>query len=73
MADEAKEIELLPCRYQAPCRVKNCHARATTIARTVDSIGRPLKQYGLCTPHAEQVAEREKSKGREILKLEVGQ
>jgi len=52
-------LEFWPCGYSAQCRVKNCKARATTLARSVDNGGRPLKQYELCTPHVEQVAERE--------------
>jgi hypothetical protein len=49
-------------------RVKNCKGVATIIARSVDSGGRPFKQYELCSVHAEQVAEREKGRGREIVK-----
>jgi hypothetical protein len=66
MADETKTIELLHCGYKAQCRVKNCKARATIIARTADSIGRPITQYELCAPHAEQIVERELAMGREI-------
>ena len=66
--DQTKEIELWPCGYQAQCRVKNCKAKATTIARGADSIGRPTGQYELCAVHAEQVAERERGKGRGIIR-----
>jgi hypothetical protein len=52
---------------QALCRVKNCKTRATIIARAADSIGRPITQYELCAPHARQIAERERGKGREII------
>ncbi len=55
-------IELWPCGYQAPCKVKSCKLKATTIAAG----GRPRKQYELCAVHAEQIAERERAKGREI-------
>ena len=58
MSDEVKAIELWPCGYQAPCRVKNCKARATVIARASNSIGSLITQYELCAPHAEQIAER---------------
>jgi hypothetical protein len=44
MADDTKTIELWPCRYDARCNVRNCRARATTIARSMDSGGRPMKQ-----------------------------
>jgi hypothetical protein len=56
MAAEIKAIEFLPCGYQARCQVKNCTARATTIARAADAHGRPLNQYELCALHVEQVA-----------------
>jgi hypothetical protein len=36
MADETKTIELRPCGYQATCNVKNCRAKASTLARAVD-------------------------------------
>ena len=67
MSNDVKAIELWPCGYQAPCRMKNCKARATVIARAADSIDRPITQYELCAPHAKQVAERERAKGREIV------
>jgi hypothetical protein len=67
LSDETKAIELWPCGYQAPCRVKNCHAKATIIARSVDADDRPIKQYELCAPHAVQVTARERQKGRKIV------
>jgi hypothetical protein len=70
--ETAKAIELWPCGYDAPCKVKSCRARATTIARSADAGGRPMRQYELCAVHAEQVAERERGKGREIVKRAVG-
>ena len=72
LADNVKEIELWPCRYDAPCRVKHCRSKATTIARSIDAGGRPERQYELCAIHAEQVLERERAKGREIVRQEVG-
>jgi hypothetical protein len=63
LPNDVKAIELWPCRYDAPCKVNNCRARATTIARSVDSGGRPRHQHELCQVHAEQVAERERGKG----------
>jgi hypothetical protein len=68
MADETKTIELLHCGYKAQCRVKNCKARATIIARAADSIGRPITQYELCALHAEQIVERERGKEQEIFR-----
>jgi hypothetical protein len=67
LAHDVKAIELWPCRYDAPCKVKNCKAKATTIARSVDAGGRPRLQHELCASHAESVAERERGKGREII------
>jgi hypothetical protein len=69
--DETKTIEFWPCRYDARCNVKNCKAKATMLARSVDSGGRPMKQYELCTVHAERVAEREQGRGREIVRRGV--
>ena len=37
--DDVKDIELWPCGYQAQYRVKNCKAKATTIARSIDAGG----------------------------------
>ena len=67
MADDVKAIELWPCRYDAPWKVRNCRAKATTIARSVDAGGRPRHQHELCRVHAEQITERERGKGREIV------
>jgi hypothetical protein len=66
--EPVKAIELLPCGYQAPCKVRNCRAKATIIARSVDSGGRPIRQYELCTAHANAIAERERQRGREIVR-----
>ena len=60
----SKAIELWPCRYDAPCRVKHRRSKTTTIARSVDAGGRPERQYELCSIDAEQVVERERAKGR---------
>jgi len=67
LSNDVKAIELWPCGYDALCKVRNCKARATTIARSVDAGGRPIKQYELCAPHAESVAERERGRGREVV------
>jgi hypothetical protein len=68
LSDETAAIELWPCRYNAPCRTRKCGRRATTIARSIDAGGRPLIQQELCAVHAEQVAERERDRGREIIR-----
>ena len=70
--DDVKTIELWPCSYDAPCKMHNCGALATMIARSMDSDGRHIHQYELCQPHAEQVTEREKGRGREIVGRGVG-
>jgi hypothetical protein len=67
VAAAVKTIELWPCRYYAPCRVRSCKAKATTIARSVDTTGRPIRQCELCQAHAEQFSEQERAKGREIV------
>jgi hypothetical protein len=63
MADDTKTIELWPCGYDARCNVRNCKAKATRLARSLDSGGRPIRQYELCAAHAEQVVERERGNG----------
>jgi hypothetical protein len=72
MPDDTKAIELWPCGYDAWCNVRNCKAKATRLARSVDAGGRPIKQYELCLVHADEVAQREKLRGRDIVKREVG-
>lgn len=72
MADGIKTIELWPCRYDAICKVRRCRARATTIARASDGGGRPIRQYELCSVHADEVAQREKLRGREIVRRAPG-
>jgi hypothetical protein len=57
-AGETKEIEFGRCHYTARCKVKNCGAQATLIARGRDAIGRPTGQHELCALHAEQIAAR---------------
>ncbi|HJU10856.1 MAG TPA: hypothetical protein VJ728_08260 [Candidatus Binataceae bacterium] len=69
--DDMKTIELWRCLYDSPCRVKNCKAKATVIARSMDAGGRPEKQYELCRPHADQVVERERGRGREIVRRDL--
>jgi hypothetical protein len=58
MADETKTIELWACGYQARCNVRNCKAKATALARVIDAGRRAMRQYEVCTAHAEQVSER---------------
>jgi hypothetical protein len=72
MPDDTKTIELWPCRYEARCNVRNCKAKAATIARSTDNGGRPIKQYELYSIHADQIAQREKLRGREIVRRGVG-
>jgi hypothetical protein len=67
MPDDTKTIELWPCRYYAPCKVRGCKAKATTIARRVDATGQPIRQWELCQAHAEQLSEQEREKRREIV------
>jgi hypothetical protein len=71
LSDDTHTIELRPCGYEAACEVKQCKARAIIIARSADAGGRPIRQYALCAPHAEWIAEREKGMGRQIVRREV--
>jgi hypothetical protein len=67
--DEPATIELRPCLYSALCSARNCRAKATMIARAVDAGGRPMKQYELCASHADQIAARERAKGRKVINV----
>jgi hypothetical protein len=67
--DEPAVIELRRCLYQVRCNVRACQAKATMIARSVDAGGRPMRQYEVCDVHAEQVATRERAKGRTVIKI----
>jgi hypothetical protein len=66
--DETKTIELWPCRYDARCNVRHCKGKATTLVCHVDSGGQLMKQHELCSAHADQVAQREKLKDRNIVR-----
>jgi hypothetical protein len=72
MPDDTKTIELWPCGYDARCNVRHCKARATTLARRIDTGDGPIKQHELCSVHADQVAQREKLKGWDIIRRGVG-
>jgi len=72
LSNDVKIIELWPCGYQAPCKVRNCKTNAAIIARSVDAGGRPLRQYELCATHADQIAERERGRGRDVVTRGVG-
>jgi hypothetical protein len=67
--EEPDAIELRRCLYPALCSVRNCRAKGTMIARSVDAGGRPMKQYELCDVHADVVAARERAKGRKIINV----
>jgi hypothetical protein len=73
MSDNSDEqpavIELRRCLYSVRCNVQACQAKATMIARSVDAGGRPMRQYEVCDVHAEQVATRERAKGRKVIKV----
>lgn len=66
MPDE-ETIELWPCGYDAFCKLRNCRAKPTMVARSVDSGGRAVKQFELCQVHCEQASEHERAKGRQIV------
>jgi hypothetical protein len=42
---------------------------ATIIARFVEAGGRFMRQYELCDVHADQVAVRERAKGRKVINV----
>ena len=48
------KIHLLPCGYDAHCTdLAECHERATTLARWLDTQGQLLKQRELCERHTQ--------------------
>jgi len=65
----AHRVGLRRCLYPALCSARSCRAKATTIARSVDAGGRPIKQYELCDMHADVVADRERAKGLKIINV----
>jgi hypothetical protein len=71
-AEPIYAIELWSCRYDAPCKVRSCQAKATVIARSIDSGGRPRRQHELCDQHTQAIAERERGKGRQIIDRRSG-
>jgi len=54
------------CGYHARCDARNCTRLAVTVARSIDKIGRPLRQYDLCAIHTAFVISREAQRGRHI-------
>jgi hypothetical protein len=66
ISDAVAGICIYKCGYFAHCDARNCKRRAATVARAVDKIGRPLKQYDLCAKHTEFVIRREVQRGREV-------
>jgi hypothetical protein len=48
---DAPEVVSLPCGYIVRCCGRGCSRAAKTIARALDSQGRPLKQIELCDTH----------------------
>jgi hypothetical protein len=53
--------------FDAPCKYCRNGRRATTNIRPVDTIGRPMADLNVCTPHAEQLVVRARSKNLEVL------
>jgi len=71
MPDEVKAIELWPCGTTHDARRK-LPAKATTIARSVDTGEWPLGQHELSAIRAGQIAERERGRGPEIVTRGAG-
>ena len=53
---DAPELVSLPSGYTVRCRGRGCSRAAKTIARALDSQGRPLKQIELCDAHLKALA-----------------
>ena len=52
--------------FDAPCKYCRDGRRATTNIRPVDSIGRPMADLNVCTPHAEQLVALARAKDLEV-------
>jgi len=63
----AVTVRLHRCQYASPCRARNCHQQATTIAGKLDAVGRFVQQIELCHHHAVVVATRERKRGLEAV------
>ena len=66
ISDAVASIQIYQCGYHASCDARNCRRLAVTVARSIDKIGRPLKQYDLCAEHTAIVIRREIDRGREV-------
>ena len=66
ISDAVAGICIYHCGYFARCNARKCTRLAVTVARSIDKIGRPLKQYDLCAAHTEFVIRREVKRGRDI-------
>jgi len=73
MGEKSKTIEFWPCRYQVLCKVRDCKFEATIIARSIDAGGRPIRQYELCSVHADQFVQGAKLRGWDVVRHEGGQ
>jgi hypothetical protein len=69
ISDAVDAIRVYFCGYPTRCRARGCHRSAVALARSIDKIGRPLRQYELCSSHASYVMERERAKGRDVKDL----
>ena len=66
ISDAVAGIQIYQCGYYALCEARNCARLAMTVARSIDKIGRPLKQYDLCAEHTATIIKREIDRGREV-------
>jgi hypothetical protein len=59
-------VQVMPIYFDARCKYCCDGRRATTNIRPIDSIGRPMADLNVCTPHAEQLVARARTKKLEV-------
>jgi hypothetical protein len=70
MPDDPRRVELIDCGYRTRCASggerTRCSNLAKAIARTVDHLGRPLRQGELCRQHVTSLILYARAVGLEI-------
>jgi hypothetical protein len=59
-------VQIMPIYFDASCKYCRDGRCATTNIRPVDAIGRPMADLNVCTPHAEQLVARARTKKLQV-------
>jgi hypothetical protein len=65
--EKPHEVRIERLYYVAKCRARRCSQPGPFLARYLDSMGRFLRQFELCGPHADRLAVRDKERGIVVL------